>query len=107
MGDLSEIKAIEKLFAGNLDKVQLSATKAMTGHLLGGTGAIEAIATCLSVNTNWIPPTINTQNIDANIPSQINLTLGKKSTKTIDYALSNSFGFGGHCAALVLKKYYE
>lgn len=105
LGDLSEIKAIEKLFDGNLENVQVSATKSMTGHLLGGTGAIEAIATCLSVQTNWIPPTINTKEVDPSIPSDINLTLGEKSTKEINYALSNSFGFGGHCAALILKKY--
>lgn len=105
LGDLSEIRAIERLFRGNLEHVQVSATKSMTGHLLGGTGAIEAIATCLSVQTNWIPPTINTKEVDPSIPSDINLTLGEKSTKEINYALSNSFGFGGHCAALILKKY--
>ncbi|NMH86245.1 beta-ketoacyl-ACP synthase II [Flavivirga algicola] len=105
LGDLSEIKAIEKLFASNLDKLQISASKSMTGHLLGGTGAIEAISTCLSVNTGIVPPTINTTEIDENIPNEINLSLGKKSTKEINYALSNSFGFGGHCAALILKKY--
>lgn len=105
LGDLSEIKAIEKLFRPHLNKIQISANKSMTGHLLGGTGAIEAIATCLSVKTDLIPPTINTSEIDENIPSELNLSLGKKSTKMIHYALSNSFGFGGHCAALILRKY--
>ncbi|MTI29529.1 beta-ketoacyl-ACP synthase II [Xanthovirga aplysinae] len=104
-GDLSEIKAIKKLFADNLGQVQINATKSMTGHLLGGTGAVEAIATCLSVKTDVIPPTINTSILDENIPTEMNLTLGKKSTKTVNYALSNSFGFGGHCAAILMKKY--
>lgn len=105
LGDLSEIKAIEKLFAPSLDKLQISASKSMTGHLLGGTGAIEAISTCLSVNTGFIPPTINTTEIDENISKELNLSLNKKQSKDINYALSNSFGFGGHCAALILKKY--
>ncbi|ALU27754.1 MULTISPECIES: beta-ketoacyl-ACP synthase II [Bacteroidota] len=106
LGDLSEIKAIEKLFSSNLDKIQVSASKSMTGHLLGGTGAIEAISTCLSVKTDLIPPTINTTEIDENIPKELNLSLGSKAfSKTVNYALSNSFGFGGHCGALILKKY--
>lgn len=105
LGDLSEIKAIEKLFKSNLNKIQLSASKSMTGHLLGGTGAIEAISTSLSVSTNLIPPTINTTEIDKDIPKDLNLSLHVKTSKNIDYALSNSFGFGGHCAALILRKY--
>ena len=105
LGDLSEIRAIERLFESNINQIQVSASKSMTGHLLGGTGAIEAISTCLSVNTDLIPPTINTSEIDNNIPKELNLSIGKKTSKTINYALSNSFGFGGHCAALILKKY--
>ncbi|TPN86765.1 beta-ketoacyl-ACP synthase II [Aquimarina algicola] len=105
IGDLSEIKAIEKLFEHNPEKPQINATKSMTGHLLGATGAIEAIATTLSVKTNMIPPTINTIDIDENISKDFNLSLHKKSIKQIEYALSNSFGFGGHCATIVFKKY--
>jgi len=105
LGDLSEIRAIEKLFKSNIHKVQISASKSMTGHLLGGTGAIEAIATCLSVKTDLIPPTINTTEVDKGIPKELNLSLGKKSTKKVNYALSNSFGFGGHCSAMIIKKY--
>lgn len=105
VGDISEINAIKRLFQSNLSQLQISATKSMTGHLLGGTGAIEAIATCLTVQSNWIAPTINTTDIDESIPTELHLSLGKKSTKEVNYALSNSFGFGGHCAALVLKKY--
>ncbi|MEL6538207.1 MAG: beta-ketoacyl-ACP synthase II [Bacteroidota bacterium] len=105
LGDISEIKAIEKLFEANLDRIQVSASKSMTGHLLGATGAIEAISTCLSVNKNLIPPTINTIEVDETIPKALNLSLHEKTQKDIQYALSNSFGFGGHCAALILKKY--
>lgn len=106
LGDLSEIKAIEKLFSSTLNRIHISASKSMTGHLLGGTGAIEAISTCLSVKTDLIPPTINTTEIDDNIPKELNLSLGSKAfSKTVNYALSNSFGFGGHCAALIFKKY--
>ena len=104
-GDLSEIKAIETLFKDSLENLNISGTKSMTGHLLGGTGAIEAIATCLSVYTNLIPPTINTTNVDDAISSDLNVTLGKKTTKIVDYALSNTFGFGGHCASVLFKKY--
>lgn len=108
LGDLSEIKAIEKLFSLNLDKIQISASKSMTGHLLGGTGAIEAISTCLTVKSDLIPPTINTTEIDDNIPKELKFSLGTKAfSKTVNYALSNSFGFGGHCAALILKKYID
>src|SRR5690606_1240461 len=104
-GDLSETKAIETLFKDSLGNLNISGTKSMTGHLLGGTGAIEAIATCLSVYTNLIPPTINTKVIDEAISSDLNVTLGKKTSKIVDYALSNTFGFGGHCASVLLKKY--
>ncbi|WP_350287223.1 beta-ketoacyl-ACP synthase II [uncultured Croceitalea sp.] len=105
LGDLSEVKAIEKLFKSNLDELQVSASKSMTGHLLGGTGAIEAISTSLSVSTNLIPPTINTTEVDENIPKELDLSLNGKTSREIHYALSNSFGFGGHCATLILKKY--
>ena len=105
VGDLSEIKAVERLLGNETSQLSISATKSMTGHLLGGTGAIEAIATALAVQNNIVPPTINTQNIDENINPALDLTLGNTKTKQINYALSNSFGFGGHCAALLLKKY--
>jgi 3-oxoacyl-[acyl-carrier-protein] synthase II len=105
LGDLSEARAMKRLFSGSLEKVSVSATKSITGHLLGATGAVEAIATCLSVNTNCIPPTINTNSLDENIPAEIDLTLGKSGYKEITYALSNNFGFGGHCASLLMKKF--
>jgi len=104
-GDLSESKAIETLFNENLGNISISGTKSMTGHLLGGTGAIEAVATCLSIHSDLIPSTINTKVIDEAISSDLNVTLGKIATKRVDYALSNNFGFGGHCAAVLFKKY--
>ncbi len=105
LGDISETKAIEKLFANNLKDVQISATKSMTGHLLGAIGAVEAIATCLSVQNDEIPPTINTLEIDEGISKDLNFTLGKAVKKPVHYALSNSFGFGGHCTSIAMKKY--
>ena len=107
LGDLSETKAIERLFSSSLGKLHISGTKSMTGHLLGGTGAIEAIATCLSIQNDFIPPTINTNIIDENISPELNLTLNKKVAKHIQYAMNNNFGFGGHCVSLLLKKYVE
>ena len=107
LGDISEIRAIENLFSESLDKLQISATKSMTGHLLGGTGAIETIATALSVQNGQIPPTINTKELDEEITNDLNLTLGESVKMEIDYAISNSFGFGGHCAAVLLKKFQQ
>ena len=85
-------------------KLHISAGKSMTGHLLGAAGAIEAIATVMTVKTNVIPPTINTKNLIGECSDNINFCLGQKVKKEIKYALSNSFGFGGHCAAVVIKK---
>ena len=105
VGDISEITTIQKLFQDHTPNLSLSATKSMTGHLLGGTGAIEAIASCLAVKEDIIPPTINTKQVDETITQKINLTLEHSINRTTNYALSNSFGFGGHCAALIVKKY--
>jgi len=105
LGDISEAKALVRLFDGNLDKLNVSATKSMTGHLLGAVGAVEAIATCLSIKNDIIPPTINTKTIDENISPDLNFTLGKSVEKTVNYALSNSFGFGGHCTSIAMKKF--
>lgn len=107
IGDLSEISAIQNLFGNHSENLHISAIKSMTGHALGGTGAMETIATALSVYEDTIPPTINTQQVDEKIPDTLNLTLGTKVQKPVHYALSNSFGFGGHCAALVLQKFEE
>lgn len=104
LGDGSETKAIVKLFGNNPTHLNISATKSATGHLLGGAGAIEALVCVLSVRDNIIPATINTTDVDPAVPSTLNLTLGSKVNKTVNVALSNTFGFGGHNASLVVRK---
>ena len=83
--------------------MSVSSTKSMTGHLLGATGALEAIMSVLSVKEDFIPPTINTSNLDSEC--DLNYTLNKGIKKTVDIAISNSLGFGGHNATIVIKKY--
>lgn len=104
VGDLSEIAAIKKLFGNNLASVHLSATKSMTGHLLGAAGAIEAIACIASINESIIPATINTQQPDPEIPGDINIVLKESLQKEVRVAMSNTFGFGGHNSIAVFKK---
>ena len=104
LGDISETSAVAKLFAGRLDQFQISATKSMTGHLLGAAGAVEAAASILAVRDGIVPPTINCKNVDPAVNSELNLTLGKSVRKNIRAALSNNFGFGGHNASIVFRK---
>jgi 3-oxoacyl-[acyl-carrier-protein] synthase II len=104
VGDLSEIAAITKLFGNDLSAVHLSATKSMTGHLLGAAGAIEAIACIASINEGIVPPTINTQNLDPELPAGVQLVLQQPVEKEIKVAMSNTFGFGGHNGIVVFKK---
>jgi 3-oxoacyl-[acyl-carrier-protein] synthase II len=104
LGDLSETKAMLRLFGENPVHLNVSATKSATGHLLGAAGAVEAIASIMAVKENIIPPTINTQVIDEAIAGSLNLTLGKKVHKTVNAAMSNTFGFGGHNATAIFKK---
>lgn len=103
LGDLSEIKALQRTFEG-VEKLHVSATKSMTGHLLGGAGAIEAIASVLAVHRGVIPPTVHTMQPEQEIPTWIDLTLGTAVQKDLRYAMSNTFGFGGHNATIVVKK---
>lgn len=103
-GDLSELKALEKVF-GSRPNLNISATKSMTGHLLGGAGAIEAIACVRAVQENIIPPTINTKNIESDFASKFDFTLGKSQNKIVNYAMNNTFGFGGHIATSIFKKF--
>lgn len=105
-GDLSELKAIETVFGVN-PKANISATKSMTGHLLGAAGAIEAIVCIKAVQENIIPPTINSKNIESEFKDKFNMTLHRAQHKTVNFALSNTFGFGGHIASSVFKKYAE
>lgn len=107
VGDLSEINALKSLAGDNELKLQVSATKSMTGHLLGAAGAIEAIATVLAINESQVPPTINTTKLDEVLPTGIDITLGKPLAKEITYAMSNTFGFGGHNAIAIFKKYKD
>lgn len=105
-GDLSELKAMEKVFGIN-PNANISATKSMTGHLLGGAGAIEAIACIKAIQENIVPPTINTQTVEQDFADKFNLTLGKAQPKIVNYAMSNTFGFGGHIASSIFKKFTE
>jgi 3-oxoacyl-[acyl-carrier-protein] synthase II len=104
LGDISESKAIIRLFGNNPTHLNISATKSATGHLLGAAGAIEGIASILAVKYDIIPPTINTQNVDPEISPSLNLTLEKKVSKKLNAAMSNTFGFGGHNATAIFKK---
>lgn len=105
-GDLSELKAIEKVF-GIQPNAHISATKSMTGHLLGGAGAIEAIACIKAILGNRIPPTINTQQVEPEFADKFDFTLSQPQNKIVNYAMSNTFGFGGHIATSIFKKFKE
>ncbi|MGD0582375.1 MAG: beta-ketoacyl-ACP synthase II [Bacteroidales bacterium] len=104
LGDISETKAIISVFGEHAYQLNISATKSMTGHLLGAAGAVEAIATILSVRDNIVPPTINFRNPDPSIDQNLNLTINKAQKRTVNAAISNTFGFGGHNASVVIKK---
>lgn len=104
LGDLIELTAITKIFKENTN-LDISATKSMTGHLLGAAGAAEAILSIKAIQNGIIPPTINMHNIDERIPRDINIVFNEAKEKEINYALSNAFGFGGHNATLIFKKF--
>lgn len=105
LGDVAELKAIVSLFGEHAYKLNISSTKSMTGHLLGAAGVIEAIATTLAVVNDAIPPTINHFTDDPEIDPQLNLTFNKAQHRKVNVAMSNTFGFGGHNAAVVIKKF--
>ena len=105
MGDLAEVLAIQKVFGEHAYDISINSTKSMTGHLLGGAGAIEAIACVLALKNGIIPPTINHFDNDPNIDSRLDFTFNKAKKRDIHYALSNSFGFGGQNATLIFKKF--
>ncbi len=104
VGDLSELSAISRLLA-NSANTWVGATKSMTGHLLGAAGAIEAMICTLSVYHDTIPPTINIENLDPAVPSILKISTTDSISQTVNYAMSNTFGFGGHNATVVIKKY--
>ncbi|WP_258105304.1 beta-ketoacyl-ACP synthase II [Marinoscillum sp. MHG1-6] len=105
LGDVSELKAIKKVFSEKSPK--LSATKSMTGHLLGAAGAIEAVACIMAVKDDIVPPTINTTALDENVPEGLDIVIGEAQKKEINVAMSNTFGFGGHNAITVFKKFRD
>tara|TARA_B100000767_G_scaffold113854_1_gene108653 strand:+ start:25418 stop:26668 length:1251 start_codon:yes stop_codon:yes gene_type:complete len=104
LGDLAESKAIKEVFGEHLYSMNVNSTKSMTGHLLGAAGAIEAIASIMSIQENIIPPTINHQIQDEAIDSKINFTFGTAQKREVKVALSNTFGFGGHNACVMFKE---
>jgi 3-oxoacyl-[acyl-carrier-protein] synthase II len=103
IGDLSELEGIRKVFGNKTPAI--SATKSMTGHLLGAAGAIESIVCALAVKNDIIPATINLENRDEAIPAEVEIISGKSVQRKVNYALNNSFGFGGHTATSVFRKY--
>lgn len=107
VGDVSEIKAIVDLFGDHAKKLNISSTKSMTGHLLGATGALEAMFSVLAVKDDIVPPTINHEegDEDENIDYSLNFTFNKAQERTVNVALSNAFGFGGHNATVIVKKF--
>ena len=109
VGDISEVKAIQQVFGEHAYKLNISSTKSMTGHMLGAAGAVEALISLLSVKEDIVPPTINHEegDNDPEIDYNLNFTFNKAQKRTVRAALSNTFGFGGHNACIIIKKYAE
>ena len=107
LGDIAETKAIKEVFGEHAYSLNISSTKSMTGHLLGAAGAIEAIACVKAVQEDIVPPTINFEHEDENIDYKLNFTFHKAEKRTVDVALSNTFGFGGHNTSVIVKKHVD
>ena len=107
LGDISEIKAIKRVFGDHAYKLNISSTKSMTGHLLGAAGAIESIAVIMSIVDGIIPPTINLETLDPEIDPKLNLTANTAQKRDVNVGLSNTFGFGGHNTSAVFRKYKD
>ena len=107
LGDISEVKAITEVFGDHAFNLNISSTKSMTGHCLGAAGVIEAIAAMMSVKEDIVPPTINHFTDDPDLDSKLNFTFNKAEKRTVNAAVSNTFGFGGHNATVIFKKYEE
>lgn len=107
LGDIAETKAIKEVFGEHAYNLNISSTKSMTGHLLGAAGAIEAIACVKAVQEDIVPPTINFEHEDENIDYGLNFTFHKAEKRTVNVALSNTFGFGGHNTSVIVKKYVD
>ena len=104
LGDIAELVAVQRLFGENAYKMTISSTKSMTGHLLGATAAIEALACVFAITKGIIPPTINVDQVDPAIDPKLNLTLGTAQKREVKVAMSNTFGFGGHNSTIVFRK---
>ncbi len=104
-GDIPELMAIQKLFGDDAYRLNISATKSMTGHLLGAAGAVEAQAVIMALTEGVIPPTINLDNLDPAIDPKLNLTPNKAQKRDVRYAMSNTFGFGGHNSSVIFKRF--
>ncbi len=107
LGDIAEPKAIQQAFGKHAYDLNISSTKSMTGHLLGAAGAIEAIACVCAVKDDFVPPTINFSELDPELDPKLNFTFNKAQNRIVNAALSNTFGFGGHNASILFKKYKE
>ena len=107
VGDPAELKGIAEVFGENAYKMNISSTKSMTGHLLGATAAVEALACLLAIDRGVIPPTINCEELDPQIDPKFNLTLGTAQHREVRYAMSNTFGFGGHNSTILFGKFTE
>lgn len=107
LGDIAETKAIKTVFGEHAYNLNISSTKSMTGHLLGGAGALEAVACLLAITEDIIPPTINHFTDDPDIDANLKLTFNKAEKRTVRAALSNTFGFGGHNASVIFKKFED
>jgi 3-oxoacyl-[acyl-carrier-protein] synthase II len=105
LGDIAETKAIQGVFKDHAYKLNISSTKSMTGHLLGAAGAIETIASIFAVYHNIVPPTINHFTDDPELDSKLNFTFNEAQERVVNTALSNTFGFGGHNASVLVKKF--
>ncbi|HNB81838.1 MAG TPA: beta-ketoacyl synthase N-terminal-like domain-containing protein, partial [Chitinophagaceae bacterium] len=105
LGDIAEVTAIQRVFGDHAYELNISSTKSMTGHLLGAAGAIEAIASVLAVHHDMVPPTINHFTDDENLDSRLNFTFHTPQSRTVRAALSNTFGFGGHNASVIFRKF--
>jgi 3-oxoacyl-[acyl-carrier-protein] synthase II len=104
LGDIAETNAVISVFKEHAYKLNINSTKSMTGHLLGAAGAIEAIASIMTIKEGIVPPTINNKNLDDKIDSKLNFTFGKAKKRNVNIAMSNTFGFGGHNACVIFKK---
>ena len=105
LGDLAEVKAIEEVFGDHAETLSISSTKSMTGHLLGAAGAVETLACIMAITEDVVPPTINSTDPDPALNQSLDYTFNVKKERTVRAALSNTFGFGGHNASVIVRKF--